>query len=182
MRWKFQQISIFHCSGKAMPLLNPLISAMLWKIEIKKKLKSANWNSQNLKSRTNLESKLQRSHPILFKTGLVSACSIHVGTQQAGHCTKTADLVTFTEEIFNGKLRVLCSGFCSLQFLPLLCFSGKTERVTDKAYKEIEFTFFCLFILEVSWNLQKFSISYLWVKVMCLLNLFNSSKFWQINI
>ena len=128
MRWNFQQISIFHCSGKAMPLLNPLISAMLWKIEIKKKLKSANWNSQNLKSRTNLESKLQRPHPILFKTGLVSACSIHVGTQQAGHCTKTADLVTFTEEIFNGKLRVLCSGFCSLQFLPLLCFSGKTER------------------------------------------------------
>ena len=44
-------------------------------------------------------------HFCCHSTGLGIYCSVLI------HCTKTADLVTFNEEIFNGKLHFLCSDY-----------------------------------------------------------------------
>ena len=42
---------------------------------------------------------------------------------------ETADLVTFTEEIFNGKLHFLCSGYYGLHF--------SSHRTKNEVFPEI---------------------------------------------
>ena len=86
MSWHFQHIAIFLLWEKAMPLLSPVSSVILWEIKNWKKKKTINATLKDhiSKTRKNLKPKLEflEIFSIFFKTALFSARFIYVGLWQ----------------------------------------------------------------------------------------------------
>ena len=152
MSWNFQQIAIFHLWAKAIPLLNPLIPVMLWKINIKKqtnkqtnKQKNTNLNGHVWKTRADLESRLTFSEILLnFLQRSIICCTLYSRRYTAG-----------VSPSYNPRL-------CCQQLAGLKGLMNSQKKFSISS-------FFSIF-LEMSWTSQQISIFQRWPKAIPIFN------------
>ena len=92
MSGNIREISIFHFWAKAVLLLNPFGTGILWKIRNTKKLKHLIFLSLKLREIHSKNSKLLKVHWIFIKTMLFFARFINVGKQQDAPSPRTPDV------------------------------------------------------------------------------------------